>query len=321
MEQALVSVLIPAYNAASTIGLAIESCMQQTYEKIEVIVLDDASEDDTVKKIATYTKVRIIHNAENRGAANARNRLLKEAKGTYIAWLDADDTMASVRIERQVQFLQSHPETDIVGSWIKTDNTNVPFRKFPLDPGVIKAHLWFKNCMAQPAVMSRNFYAGENIWYDEEFRFMQDYELWFRLRDKKGFANIPEYLTAYHVSTETESALKHAPAAESRLPEKLWAQKWAEGTYGLSETYQVSLARFLQTNNIVSHQEGKHIGAALKLLASNAAFSSKHENRLMVHFYRLLLWKRLELSAKLLQCFLLTSMLHYPKLKGLNLIQ
>ncbi len=320
MEQPLVSVLIPVYNAAATIGAAIESCLLQTYGNTEVIVLDDASTDSTIEKIVAHTKVRCIRNVDNKGTASARNRLLQEAKGEYITWLDADDTMVPERISKQVDFLQTHPETDIVGSWIKTDHPSLPYKKFPTDPAIIKAHLWFRNCMAQPSVMSRNFYAKEDIWYNEEFRFMQDYELWFRLRNKKGFANIPAFLTAYHVSSEEETRLKHLNA-DQQLPKQLWTMKWKEGTFGLSDEHQLALQYFLGSNGRISSDMGKVIKEALDTLKRDAGFSSNRENRVILHFYRLLLWKRLDPGGRISQWSLCISLRYYFKLKGLYLIQ
>jgi glycosyltransferase involved in cell wall biosynthesis len=107
----LVSILIPAYNAERYIKAALDSALMQDYPNFEVVVVDDGSKDKTWEIIQTYTdpRVRAIRQ-ENQGITPARNRLFKEAKGDYIAYLDCDDIYLQGRISEPVAFLESHPE-------------------------------------------------------------------------------------------------------------------------------------------------------------------------------------------------------------------
>lgn len=109
-----VSVIIPTYNCASMIAQCLDSVLNQTFKDFEVIVIDDGSTDDTERVIAPY-KNRITYIRQvNQGAAAARNRGIKEARGDYIAFLDSDDLWFPDKLEKQILFLAQHPEYDMI---------------------------------------------------------------------------------------------------------------------------------------------------------------------------------------------------------------
>ena len=109
----LISVVIPAYNAEKTIEKTIRSVIGQTYSDIEVLIVDDSSQDGTVKKAASYAKrdnrIKVFQNKSNMGVAWTRNRGVKEAKGEWIAFLDSDDTWEPSKLEKQTDILQKNP--------------------------------------------------------------------------------------------------------------------------------------------------------------------------------------------------------------------
>src|ERR1700760_1348859 len=100
----LVSVIVPAYNAQTFIRESIQSALQQSYPLIEVVVVDDCSSDETAlvhaQIAAADPRVRVLRNATNVGPAAARNRGIAEAKGAWIALLDADDAFEAARIKK-----------------------------------------------------------------------------------------------------------------------------------------------------------------------------------------------------------------------------
>ena len=108
---ALVSIIIPAYNAGRWIAAALKSALDQTWSCTEIIVVDDGSTDNTLDVAKTFEikNVEIIHQ-ENSGPAAARNRGLREAQGDFIQYLDADDLLSTNKVEEQVILLQSNPE-------------------------------------------------------------------------------------------------------------------------------------------------------------------------------------------------------------------
>lgn len=107
------SVLIPTWDRAAYLGPAIESVLAQTYRDFELVVVDDGSEDGTEELVRRYEGVRYVRQ-DHSGIPAARNRALAEAKGEMIAWLDSDDLYAPEKLEKQVAYLDAHPECQIV---------------------------------------------------------------------------------------------------------------------------------------------------------------------------------------------------------------
>jgi glycosyltransferase involved in cell wall biosynthesis len=132
----LVSILIPAYNAADWITQTIQSALEQTWSDTEIIIVDDGSSDRTLEIAKTFTSSKIrIFTQTNQGAAAARNHALRLAQGDYIQFLDADDLIAPDKIEQQVKLLQTNsPNCIASGSWARFyDNlTTATFKPEPL---------------------------------------------------------------------------------------------------------------------------------------------------------------------------------------------
>ena len=104
----LVSIISPAYNAGGTIDATIRSVINQTYPHWELLIGDDGSGDDTVERAQAYddSRIRLFVNDRNMGPAATRNRLIGEARGRYIAFLDTDDEWLPAKLERQLQLMQ-----------------------------------------------------------------------------------------------------------------------------------------------------------------------------------------------------------------------
>src|SRR5689334_627722 len=108
-EPKLVSVVIPCYNYAHFLGEAIESVLCQTYSNYEIIVIDDGSTDNSSEVATNYPQVRSIRQ-ENMGLSESRNRGIRESRGTYLVFLDADDRLLPVALEIGVNTLEANPE-------------------------------------------------------------------------------------------------------------------------------------------------------------------------------------------------------------------
>ena len=111
-----VSVIIPSYNCARYLGRAIDSACEQTYMDYEIVLVDDGSTDDTKDVAMQYgQKVTYLYQ-QNQGLSAARNQGISKASGELLAYLDADDMWYPEKLERQVAFLDAHPECGIVHS-------------------------------------------------------------------------------------------------------------------------------------------------------------------------------------------------------------
>ena len=108
-----VSVLIPTYNRARFLPDAIRSVLEQTFQDFELIVVDDGSTDGTEELVRRFPRARYVRQ-EHAGISAARNRALVEAKGRLVAWLDSDDMWHREKLEKQVAYLDAHPECRLV---------------------------------------------------------------------------------------------------------------------------------------------------------------------------------------------------------------
>lgn len=106
----LVSIVMPSYNTAKFISVAIESVLMQTYQNWELLIVDDCSTDNTDEVVSKYDDRRIIYlkNEKNSGAAFSRNKALKRAKGKWIAFLDSDDLWYQTKLEEQIEFMKKN---------------------------------------------------------------------------------------------------------------------------------------------------------------------------------------------------------------------
>ena len=130
MTETLVSVLIPCYNAAPFIGETLKSVFRQTWPQLEVIVVDDGSQDDSVGEVLRFPRARLIRQA-HAGAAAARNRAFAESSGTFIQLLDADDLIAPDKVARQVERLEDNPRCIASAEWGRFYRTSAETRFEP----------------------------------------------------------------------------------------------------------------------------------------------------------------------------------------------
>ena len=105
-----VSIILPAYNASSTISQSIESIIKQTYEDWELIIINDGSNDNTKDIILSYKddRIKIFDNPGNKGIVYTLNRALSIAQGLYVARMDSDDISISTRIEKQIDYIEKY---------------------------------------------------------------------------------------------------------------------------------------------------------------------------------------------------------------------
>lgn len=201
-----VSVLMPVYNGAQYLQESIDSILEQTFADFEFIIVDDGSTDDSAaiiaKNAAKDNRIISLINEKNYGICITLNRGLDIAKGEYIARIDCDDIALPNRLEMQVAYMDSHPEVGALGSdviFFGEDIETYCFKSLHSD-AECKAGLLFSSCFAHPSVMLRNeILKNNNLRYDDSFRGLEDFELWYRMSNYTEFANLPKALTKYRI--------------------------------------------------------------------------------------------------------------------------
>lgn len=204
--QPLVTVVLPAYNAARTIGRALDSALAQTYRTIEVIVVDDCSEDDTARIVAAYldNRIRLLRLPRNLGAAGALNPAIDIARGEYLAFLDADDEWLPEKLAVQVPALRKNPRATMVNCGRRcVDHCG----RVVIDPGtppsgVVKGDLW-RNLLAdphvaKPCIVARTSALHEVGPFDPTLRTGGDQDMWIRLAMAGEVEFVPDILAVTH---------------------------------------------------------------------------------------------------------------------------
>lgn len=199
MNNPLVSVLIPVYNEEKNIARALCSIGDQTYNNIEIIIIDDGSTDNTLSEIEPfkemYKNITII-SQKNRGITRALNLGLNYCNGEYIARLDASDQMMPDRIEKQVAFLESNLDHALVGSFREErweDSDKVRKLKLPSSNQELQRAMVIGSSIPHATILARADLM-KVYGYDESFKTSQDYDLWVRIAKTYKVANLPEYL-------------------------------------------------------------------------------------------------------------------------------
>src|SRR6185369_7655534 len=127
MAQALCTIIIPTYNHATYIERSVQCALDQTYPNVEIIVVDDGSTDDTQTRLERFGSRIVYQRKENGGLGAARNTGIKLSSGEYLQFLDADDSIAPEKLEKQVAILESQSEIAVVYSDCScTDHEGLP---------------------------------------------------------------------------------------------------------------------------------------------------------------------------------------------------
>lgn len=217
MNAGQISVIMAVYNCQDTVRQAIDSILEQTYTNWQFIICDDCSTDGTLEIVQEYSEVHpgkflVIRNERNSRLAYSLNHCLEFAEGEYCARMDGDDYVAPERFEKQVAYLQSHPEAQLVGTWMQTFSDKglgrvVRYKEFPE-----KIDLRRGPCFAHATIMTYTYVYKELGGYTVSARTArtQDYDLWFRFFSH-GFrgANLQEPL--YYVREDDKAFMRRKP--------------------------------------------------------------------------------------------------------------
>jgi len=199
-----VSVIMPIYNAERYLALSIGSIIEQTFTDWELICVNDGSRDASGKLLhelaVSEPRLRLFEQ-ENLGLVAALQNGIAQARGNLLARMDADDIAMPERFEKQVRYLNEHPEVAIVGGGaIEIDEDGDPLRltSYPNDHDQLVHRLLHREtALIHPSVMVRHEILRATGGYRAKFQWIEDHDLWLRISKLGKLANLPDIVIAY----------------------------------------------------------------------------------------------------------------------------
>jgi glycosyltransferase involved in cell wall biosynthesis len=207
----LISIIIPAYNAESTILETIESVRDQTFSNLEIIVVDDGSADETLALVRGIRDERLkIVAGAHLGLSAARNRGIERARGEFLSFIDADDLWTPEKLEMQLHALQSNPTAAVAYSWTAFIDPRGRFL-------FAKERVYFQGDVYPQLLRSCFIASGSNVLirksvvesiglFDMQLRAAEDWEYWLRVAERWHFALVPRYQILYRVLSDSISS-------------------------------------------------------------------------------------------------------------------
>lgn len=236
----MLSIVMSVYNGEKTVGSAIGSILNQTYDNFEFIIVDDCSEDKTLQILYDYQKqdirIKIIKNNKNLGLAASLNKGINESSGDWIVRMDDDDESLPDRLEKQIDFIRNHPDVDIFGGKVifqDIDGNEMPNHFLhwpPIDKEKIEKLFYTINPLIHPTVCMRRKSIMSIGLYNKSFSGAEDYELWVRAwKSGLNIQNMDDLLIRYTVNPGKKSF--------KRIWKKFYVKQYIVKQYGFPKKY------------------------------------------------------------------------------------
>jgi glycosyltransferase involved in cell wall biosynthesis len=265
-----VSVIIPVYNGAETIGATVESALAQTFRDFEVIVVDDGSTDATPSILERFTSRITILKQPNAGFCAARNAGIARSKSNCVALLDADDLWMPSKLEKSLAVLDRSPQIALV--YTDVINQDAAGRDLGTSPiEAVTAHaptldemlnrLW--PIMPSTVVMRRDSYEKCGRFAEG---FSEDLDFWIRIREQGEFAYIPEKLTRFTVGPLYPKVLRRDNRGE--LFPRAMRERYGQRASGVIRSYTRHKMRILRNTGLAELKKGNRAGARQCLVRS-----------------------------------------------------
>jgi hypothetical protein len=202
MEEALLTVLMPVYNAERFLKESIDSILTQTFTAFEFLIIDDASTDGSAAIIQSYTdpRIRYVKNETNLGISATLNRGIELARTELIARMDADDISHPQRLQKQFEFCRQNPDCALLSCWaimITEDRKEIRIEKF--NSRYYYYNLTFECWIYHPTIVFRKTAVMNVGMYSVPYA--EDYELFWQLLRKYKICNLPEALLEYRITS------------------------------------------------------------------------------------------------------------------------
>lgn len=203
----LISVIMSVFDTSDDwLVQSIESILRQTYENFEFIIVDDCCKESNKRILKTFEasdeRIVLLKNEKNLGLTKSLNAALAVSRGSFVARIDADDLALPNRLEYQLRCFEKNKNLVICGTnaWMLKGAQKIPF-DVPLGASrLLKCMLCWKDVFIHPSVMlNADVMKKNNLFYNEDFKTAQDYELWCRLGRYGDVMNLPDRLCVYRV--------------------------------------------------------------------------------------------------------------------------
>ncbi len=234
MEYPLISIVLPSHNGSRYIGDAIDSCLAQTYRRLELIVVDDGSTDDTLGQVAERTdpRIRIVRHGANLGLPAALNTGFAHAGGELLTWTSDDNYYRPTALERMATFLVQHPDVDFVYTdYLEIDATGAPIRRVAAN-GLDAIDAIVGGEFVTPCFLYRRRVHEALGPYAEDMALAEDYDYWLRASISFRMAPLHEDLYCYRRHSHSLSSRHTWPAvravAQRSLRRHLRALPWMD---------------------------------------------------------------------------------------------
>ena len=224
-----VSVIMAVYNGEKYLKESIDSIINQTFKNFEFIIINDGSTDGSLKILDSYKdddRLKVLNNEQNKGLIYSLNRGINEARGIYIARMDADDIAYLNRLEEQVALMDSNKEIAISGGEIKMFFEGIPFvkrrLKVPCAYNEIQVESLFQSTFVHPSIIMRKSVLDKmNLKYEEKYKFAEDYGLWSNIIANNKCINLKKILLNYRVVKQSETRKANKDITQRREVFKL----------------------------------------------------------------------------------------------------
>lgn len=225
-----ISVILPLYNGEATLKETIDSVLNQTFKDLELVIVNDGSQDASLEIITSIKDSRIkVFSYSNAGVSASRNRGISQATGEYISFIDQDDIWTTDKLETQLKALQNNPQATVAYSWTNYIDESGNF----LHPGSyisvtgnVYANLLLVNFLengSNPLIRAQAF--TEVGKFDESLKSIDDWEMWVRLAARYQFVSVPLPQILYRQSAGSASGNVWRMEAEGkRVRERIFAQ-------------------------------------------------------------------------------------------------
>lgn len=282
-----VSVIMPMYNSVKYVRQAIESLLNQTYTDLEIIAINDGSKDGCADVVREIKDDRLIFiDRENRGFLATLNECIEMSKGKYIARLDDDDWCHSTRIEKEVEYLESHPETVLVGTLCE-DQIGDKITKEPLTPvqtpEQIRYSLVFENyAFAHSSFMMRRDVLMDNQIRYEMFKQVPDYHMITQLSGFGKIARIQEYLTVYRIHEAQSTQVRSSRMKQDEIDN---ARAWYINKLNIDEKDKTAIKRAV-LRKITKYEDICELDEALERYKKECRIDNRQDKNCILFLYR-----------------------------------